>query len=213
MKKIFKPMPKKTISNGLRAISFLIPAFLINVSAVNALPLDVSGDVNPFAGTVIDGGATTTFGQVDYRFNVVAGDFGINFLNLEFEDDVFFSAVNLSVTTVGWNGIEDSHNDRHVHLSGTTIPIGEQLEFSISGLEVATPALDDVTFWDAGGTWKQAWRALYLDPSNPLGFSSDGGATVLVSAPVSVPEPSSFALLTLGALGFVVTSTRRRKRN
>lgn len=198
---------KMTIVKRMMAFLFVVSVFLINTSVATAVSLDVQGYVHPYAGTVINGGTTSIFGQVDYRFDVVGGSSGMNFLNIEFEDDIFLSVAGLSVLTSGWSGTADGHTDRHIHLSGSTLPTGDQLEFSLFDVTVVTAALEDASYWDEGGVWHQAWAALYLDPTNPLGFSADGGST----APV--PEPASLVLMGSGLAGLGLWSWRRRKKS
>ncbi len=192
-------------------VLMLLASFFVGTATVNAttipMPIiEVEGYVNPFIGTKTDNlDGTTTFSQVNYFFDVIASNVGsgINYVKLEFENDVFFDIGTVDSTSPN-DWIESSYGFNgsiyEIFNAGTTVGVGERLIISMNDVIVHTEALLDSGLWQEGQVWGQSWLA-----KNTMD-GSDGGST----APV--PEPGTLMLLGSGLAG-VGIYTRRKKSN
>jgi len=170
----------------------------VGLTSVYAYPyIEVEGFANPTSfGTVTDNlDGTTTFSDVQYRFNVVTADFGamVNKLNLEFESDVFKSLGSLSFNNpLDWSSSTMTSSSGSVYeiaSAGTTIGAGQKLVFTMADVVVYNAALAGDALWQEGQMWGQSWDAYDTNGGH------DGGSTALV------PEPGTILLFGAGLVG------------
>lgn len=184
-------------------------SFGVAVSNVDAYPyVEVEGFVKSALGTITDNlDGTSTISQVDYLFRVIGADFGaeMNYLSLEYEDEVFLSMGALvNLDPADWAVTNPpltssiTGSTYQIVSAGTTIGVNETLEFSVLNVVMYNDAFTDPTLWQEGQVWAQSWMA-----NDTLG-GGDGGSTSVV------PEPGTIFLLGTGliAAGYYV---RRRK--
>ncbi len=168
------------------------------ISSVEAYPyIEVEGFVNPWAGMVTDNGnGTTTFSDIEYIFNVTLASDGakMNYLSLEFENDVF-AGVGALISTLpsDWTYTLltpiGGNSSYEIGSAGTTLGQGEKLIFHISDIVVYNTALSSPVPWQEGGIWGQSWQA-----GDTLD-RGDGGSTALV------PEPGTLMMFGSGLVG------------
>jgi len=201
---------KKFLISTLIVVASL---FVIGTKNANAVPWGVmSGYVNPNAGTLVDNGATTTFGLVNYSFHVDSvfkKGITMNGLDLYFEKDVFTDIDNSSITGLNPANWSSSFFDVgigkwSVASAGTALGINQMLSFSLTDVEVNNTALSNINTWDEGGFWEQVFSA-------KSGNYSTFCKTVPGSTELTiVPEPATIALLSLGLMGVFVISVRKK---
>ena len=192
-------------------VLMVLATFFVGTATVRATPIpmpiiEVEGYVNPLIGTKTDNlDGTTTFSQIDYFFDVIASNAGsgMNYLKLEFEDDVFFD-IGTAASTNPSDWIENIYSFNgsiyEIVSAGTTVGVGERLTISMHDVIIYNEALLDSGLWQEGQVWGQSWLAKNTQDG------SDGGST----APV--PEPGTLILLGSGLAG-VSIYTRRKKSN
>jgi hypothetical protein len=198
-------------------VVFACFAVAMNVEAISTIK--VSGWANPYAGTVTDNGTTTTFGKVDYSFNVVDSLVGsaMDGLDLAFEFDVFESYGALQISNpIDWNiGSQLDFFGAKWQLTSagaTVVEAGQELAFSVLDVVVYNNALDPyfvsasgqcvgAACWDEGGIWEQNFQASSTSPMNDSGYGSSTMPT---------PEPGTFLLVGLGIVGVVLYARKKK---
>ena len=188
------------------------------LTTVHAWPYtEVEGFVNPYVGTVVDDGTYTTFGEVQYTFNVTKASYWNDYvltpdpylgpdpnplaamdgISLEFNSNTFqsFGAVLPGYTPPDWTFFPASTYE--IGISGSTLGLGGQLQFSVKDVVVLNEALIDPDLWQEDAIWGQSWLS-----TDTLG-GGDGGSTALV------PEPGTLILFGSGLVGLFYV--RRKK--
>lgn len=195
------------MKSSMKIPMLVVVMALLLVGNAMAFPwIEVEGFVDPFSATITDNQDGTSLVQgLNYRFTVTNdGNTGaeMNRLSLEFEDDVFFSVSNAyGYDPDDWSSTTaDSGTSMYTVLfAGTTIGVGESLQFSVD-VVMNNEALTDASLWDEGQIWGQSWNAY----DTMLG--GDGGST----APV--PEPATMLLLGTGLAGIATVGRRKAKK-
>ena len=186
---------------------FMILAICLVSGSAMAFPfIEVEGFVYPSAATITDNGnGTSTINGLTYIFNVTGdGGFGaeMNFLSLEFENDVFQSvSTAFEYSPENWisSNLSSIGSWYTMSSAGTTIGIGESLKFAVD-VVIFNDALTDDSLWNEGQVWGQSWYA----SDNMRG--GDGGST----APV--PEPATLLLLGCSLVGLARVSHNKLKK-
>lgn len=175
------------------------------LSSVYAYPsIEVEGFVDPYsAGSIVDNGTTTTFSELTYYFNVTYADPGaeMNYISLEFENDVFasFGSVISSIPNWNYSLLPSADSIYQIGSAGAPIGMGDQLLFVMEDVEVYNGALIDDALWQEGQIWGQSFSA-----TDSLG-GRDGGSTSALS-----PEPISSTLFIVGGIAFGFMRLRKR---
>ena len=186
-------------------VIFAVLSF-VGLTTAYAWPyLEVEAFVDPYSAvTIFDNGTTTTFSDVTYSFVVTKADpwsvmhpgtlpeddmdSFMNFVSLEFENDVFASVGGVSFSSPSdWS--YSPAGDYELATAGTVLGAGEKLTFTVSDVVVYNDALLGTGLWQEGQMWAQSFTA-----GDTLG-GNDGGSTTLV------PEPGTLLLFGSGLVG------------
>jgi hypothetical protein len=182
----------------------MLSVFLVAGSAMAFPYTEVEGNVNPYAATITyNGDGTSTLTGLQYTFTVTDSMLNaeMDFLSLEFENDVFTSVSSLNfVNPPDWTPLLDFSTFGSLYKissGGTTIGVGESLQFTVD-VVMNNAAFTDSSLWQEGQIWGQSWL------SGDTLRGGDGGST---SSPV--PEPSTVMLVGTGLLGMIAFGRKR----
>ena len=189
--------------NLLKSGILLFCSIFLLSGVATAFPfIEVEGYVNTHNAFYSDlGGGLIQFQELEYSFYVTDAADGakMNYLSLEFEDDVFTSVsepynYDPNNWTPSW--ISSTNSLYLLSDAGSPLGVGEHLSFMVNVI-VNEAALSDSSLWGEGQIWAQSWLA------GDILRGGDGGSTT------PTPEPATMLLFGTGLIG--ITAFGRKK--